>query len=190
MIATINIYLIKVKFLSDMLNIFKLESYNKKVCLKLCHQKQILKECGCVDIDTNVYLNYSNNICYKNIDLSCLNKYEKNGSSEYCHQMCPDNFELTKFDYQISTSKYPSQWFLNTFFDNLFKETNNDYGDLDAEIERDIEEYFSYKDENTVLLKIFFDELSYTKIYRRPTITADSLLGNLGGQLVILFMVY
>lgn len=171
--------------LRDMRDLFRLDYYNQKICLKLCHQKSAYLQCNCVDVTANVYLLYSNNTCNDDLELKCIENFEKNYFSnntfQTCRKFCPENCFSTKYDYKLSFSRYPTEWFLNTFY-GLKPDADPDYipDDNSTEEAEIVDSYFEHKG---VLLNVYFDDLSYTHVTYLPVIVSDSLLGLLGGQL-------
>jgi len=120
------------------------------------------------------YLAYTNSYCSNKTQLKCLDKFENDYGLINCNNECPNNCFTTEYDYKTSTAKYPTNWFIETF-----KNVENiDDSSIDNASVSDI-----YSEGRAILLNIYMDDLRYDHVYDKPSVTADSLLGNLGGQL-------
>ena len=159
-------YLVKrSKTMQIMKNRFNLTAYDQNLCIKMCLQKFIMDNCNCTDFTLPHYLsNHTDMGCNTFSELTCSSTAEadffNSNAIMRCQYDCPDECIISKYNTKLSTSRYPTQWFIDN---------------LNSSIElKDYKRYVS-------LVNIFYDDMLYTKIIQNPLITIDSLIGNLGG---------
>jgi hypothetical protein len=162
-------YLIKKSTtMQQMKNVFKMDKYDQNMCLKMCFQKYIIDKCNCGLLNLPPYFLDDNQLCDDPIEQNCssINDPEFYGSNadDNCFIQCPDNCIQSKYDTQISFSNFPSEWYLNNYYEN-----QNSYN-------------FQFFDTKVALLNIYFNELSYLHVYQTPSLTAESLLATIGGH--------
>jgi amiloride-sensitive sodium channel subunit alpha/amiloride-sensitive sodium channel subunit gamma len=82
------------------------KTYSQQVCFQLCLQKKVTDACNC---SINLYPNLDNHrTCYTWGRIECffrINPLNLDG----CEKLCPLECESVKYDYSISSDKYPDQ---------------------------------------------------------------------------------
>lgn len=154
--------------------VLKMKVYRQKICLRLCLQDYILKNCKCLDGSLpNIYQNQS--ICESLLSLECVVRsrgdYFNSISLSSCSQ-CPLECDSYNFKLTTSSSRYPTRYYRNYL-----------------SIHTDIMDRFPQgtgRDEitkSTVLINVFYDDLSTTYTSETPAVSPVALLGNIGGNL-------
>jgi hypothetical protein len=159
-------YLIKKsEIIQVMKNVLNMTRYDQKLCLKMCLQKFIMENCNCTDFTLPNYLfNQTNTGCRSLNELICSSYSEAEffytNAINQCVQNCPDKCTFTRYNTKISTSKYPSHWFVKSQNISISQEEYNNF---------------------VAVVNIFFDDMLYTRISQAPLVTRETLFGNLGG---------
>ena len=63
--------------------------YEQKTCLKLCYQKEVIKECSCFDIDYKAIFNdtlFNSMPCLKSDEIDCMIKTYNNFEPAKCYE--------------------------------------------------------------------------------------------------------
>lgn len=166
------------KYYKAIFNSLNMTSYSQKVCLKLCLQDYILNKCDCLDPSLpNIYLNrmvFCQNVTtLECADQSRTNYYNNMYESSYC-QGCPPECDSIQFRKTISSSRYPTYYYLNYMMHktNIKEKIDNPEFCNENNITK-----------STVILNIYFDDLENEIIEEMPALTFDTLISNIGGNL-------
>ena len=147
-----------------------LTKYVQNYCVRLCFQKHMIDKCGCQSFDLpSFYLNRSNNSCFTNQQLNCLNQvdltYFNSNADDSCFIQCPTQCTQIKYDVKISTTKTPSEWYVETFYGQINKS-----------------KVYEMFEKGIAILRIHIDEMSYTHSYQVPDFPYQQLLATIGGS--------
>ena len=170
--------------------------YNQEFCRQLFYQRLLVSKCNCYDnrfvlmFDTNEFNNNNNNAnkiyscnqlllpnaCYKKLRSDFLtNKLD-------CRSECPTGCQSINYKPLLHYSEYPSDFYKQILVRNehlvgkLFasdrdnkKEELNDINEIDFR-------------SSLLMVDVYFESDSYTKITEVPETNFSQLLANLGGQ--------
>ncbi|XP_071493525.1 epithelial sodium channel subunit gamma-like [Diadema antillarum] len=129
--------------------------FSKRSCLKVCLEREMLKQCNCVtDILVNGTMCSSTNIT----DLCAI---------VVSYTLMSENI----YNARISTARWPSERYEEHLYTRLKAE--NGPG-----------KFSSFKDQaskNLVRVKIYYEELNFERVVETPLNTVASLFGNIGG---------
>jgi len=119
--------------------------------------------------------------CYEDADLICYQQqhinYTSNNQDTFCYSMCPLECNEIIVNTKNSYATYPSLWYAslllnNSAFINMVQQTapanlTIDYGFVAA---------------NTLLLNVFYNQMSYLCSQESPAMTIDALVATFGGN--------
>ncbi len=138
-------------------SIFNVTDYDQEFCTHLCHQDKLIKKCNCSSLaittlnGTRYCENDDEKECEKNFDAL----FTSSNPEDFCENVCRPQCESQMFDYSTSSSKFPTQDYINS---NPTKKPMLRF-------------ILNYKD-NT-----------YTQVSENPTFTFEMLLAEVGGQI-------
>ena len=99
----------KNKYTQKILNHFadlNVTSYNQALCLKLCYQDKLIKQCGCCDINTLSIQNST--YCVNSAEVECMNQFYSDlvpsKINGVCESTCPRQCEILEYNLDISQS--------------------------------------------------------------------------------------
>ncbi len=149
-----------------MKNTLKIEIYDQNLCIKLCLQTYINQKCNCSDFSL---ISYSASLsgCYLDDQVDCSSKaqiefFNSHGITN-CQSDCPSKCNIYKYNTKISTSKYPTSWFIKNLFTSII-----------------LDDYT----QNVAMINLYYNDMITTQIAQTPHMTTEMLCGNVGGQLV------
>ncbi|RNA14620.1 DEgenerin Like [Brachionus plicatilis] len=149
-------------------------SYTKKKCFENCLQfKFIIPKCNCSDpqISTTNTIGF----CKTSKQIVCVEEVRKQFDSEdlslTCDKECPVSCDTMQYSYQKSYSDYPTQYYYEIIKkqDNLKNRFENSTFD-------------SFK-QSTLMVNVFYEELSLTFIKETRLINLQDLVASIGGLL-------
>jgi hypothetical protein len=155
--------------------------YRERDCVYLCLQKEIIKKCKCYDV---WYDNFEPQVppCINTTQINCAEQffdelYEK-GKSELCAAMCKSECTSISFEITSSYSDFPMRKYYETLKNDLKLIKN-------FEMEGITRESITYElvKSRLVSFRIYFNELSYTKIKELEKIGSVDLVAGIGGKL-------
>jgi hypothetical protein len=150
---------------------------------------------GCYDLSLPktpvVYDEYIKLACVNESQISCLRSYEiifyKNASLVgKCYNLCPIECTEVQYDLAISSSTFPTEWYAQVLSNNTkFKRVINTYfKEAGVSSINYTDDYAGLK--NTMArVNVFYAGLRYTQMKDSAAMTIDSLLGTMGGNLVL-----
>lgn len=164
-------------------------TYTQSTCLKLCFQMYLYEQCKCYDIRmprspamSSIYMARS---CSSVDEIKCStdrqNKfYQSQQLMGYCLEKCPIECTEVRYDLQVSTSSYPSQWYANLLINDY-----KFYQFVNSGLNESFVNYTNFESISRVLVKLnmFYEDLSYMQIDEVPAMTFETLLSNVGGSL-------
>ena len=153
--------------------------YRQVFCYKLCYQVSVVNNCFCYDAaypNTNI-TNSSVRGCHTETDLTCLasikSSFQQDDIRYHCDNYCPIECLSVSFSTSVHTASYPTDAYLNLLlrqssFISLFPASSNLTTAIPASVAK---------------INVFYNDISYTALIESPTLTPDTLLGNIGGAL-------
>ena len=164
-----------------MMNVLHEKAYRQKYCIKLCYQKAVIDRCSCYDPRyPNIFPRYQRKIiqsCRSSLNIDCLTdvqtEFDEIGVTSKCQQECPIECLVINNKAQVHVTTYPTNYYLN--FLKLQTNLTRKYSNKTTLIE-DIQN-------SVAKINIFYNEISYTALVETPTVTLNTLIGNIGGQL-------
>lgn len=152
-----------------MKNTLKIGTYDQNLCLKLCLQAYINQKCNCSDFSL-ISHSASPAGCHREEQVECSNKAQieffNSKGITYCQTDCPSKCNIYKYNTKISTSKYPTHWFIKNLYTSII-----------------LDDYTQY----VAMINLYYSDMITTEITQTPLITTEMLFGNVGGQLVSIF---
>ncbi|CAF0905049.1 unnamed protein product [Brachionus calyciflorus] len=153
---------------------FNRTKYSQKFCQKICLQKYIYEKCKCMDLSLpplTKQINKNLTGCLET-DFDCRDEAEieffNSNLVDKCNSFCPLECTETIFSTEISSTSFPTEWYLENFIRKIEAQENNS----------------NASDESSMLLvNIFYNDLIYTIIEESPEVTPEFLLGQIGGYL-------
>ena len=155
--------------------------YEQSFCLKVCLQQYIINQCGCYDLTFPMAMPGNLRACYEQIDLTCITNsyltYLNNNQDTFCYAQCPLECNEIQISLSTSYSNYPSLWYgtlmmNNSAFVNMVQQTAPANTTID----------YSFIQQNTLLLNVFYNTMGYTYIEESPAMTIDALIAAFGGN--------
>ena len=147
-------------------------SYTQEYCLDLCRGRETYKYFNIsnkIDSSINAYLKISYlNISSKDLDFFLTNVLIK-VTKEICFKECPLECDSVKYEYTFSSKDFDLQKRLAYFKSNKIS--------VDPSYEES--NYF----ENIFIVRICYDQTSYTRITEIPKTELIDLIANIGGNL-------
>ncbi|RNA16101.1 amiloride-sensitive sodium channel subunit gamma [Brachionus plicatilis] len=157
-------------------------AYRRKTCFEICLQKKlIVPKCKCSDPQIPSY-DLNANLCKSYEELVCIEQirdiFDSQDLSLMCGDHCPISCDTIDYDYLVSYSDYPSEYYYNVIkkqsnVENRFR----NYGDLN----------YSIFKQSTLMLNVFYQELSSTVIKQSPKTSFPNLISKIGGVLGLFF---
>lgn len=153
----------------------KYGGYNRKACIEVCLQnKFIIPRCNCSDPQIKTY-DLEANLCKSYEQMICIDKvrdkFDTDDLSLICSEHCPENCDTIDYEYLISHSDYPSEYYYNLVkMQNNVKEKFNKYGQLN----------YSLFKQSSLMLNVFYQDLSTTVIKESKTTTLPDLISKIG----------
>lgn len=149
--------------------------YNQKYCLKICLQNFMINHCGCYDFSLPSINSSNHRGCFSTNDIECLEEHEiefYNGDEiDGCYKHCPLECNTVMYSTKSTTADYPSEWYFNILMNNSkFNEVYND------------EKTFQKMKQTILMIKVYYDEMFYTKIVEMPELTFEILIAFIGGN--------
>ena len=148
--------------------------YSQTNCISICSQLLFADECNCQTLKIDFKLD-GYQYCKDNQTI-CVNKYMTYGFQQGyfiddCLKKCPLECEKRVFDLTVTSFKYPySDAYPN--FMHIFRQPPINQTD-----------YSERLGTNMVAFSLYFAKLSYTHIEEEPKMSAEVLLGTIGGHL-------
>ena len=138
---------------------------------------EVLKSCGCYDPQYPSFGNSTIMSCRQTVDIVCMGTaetaFEQNDVKTKCAGYCPQECTNVKYSTSVHTASYPTdqytEWLkLQTNFISKF----SNQGNLATQIQHTVAK-----------INVFYNDISYIALTEAATISWDSVLGNVGGQL-------
>ena len=154
--------------------------YDQEFCFTLCYQDKLLSKCGCLDITTPTINGAF--YCANDTEVTCLQEFNSYFTTtdiqSLCH--CPQQCNTIEYDLKLSASTFPTY----TYMYNLATNTDTSLK-LPLYYNQNLSstELMDYAKKGVLKLVINYDNLYYTSYDDSPSITPDTLFGNIGGQL-------
>lgn len=147
--------------------------YEQKLCLLFCLQQFISISCNCYDPMGPENKNYP--VCNESkcIEQAYINFVDK--SSKECFNECPVECESTSYDYRITQSDFPAE-----FYSQILIEFDKMYPWLKRN--------FSSKEnlkKTTLALNVFYNDIGYTIVNEIPSKTFEQFISEIGGLMGI-----
>lgn len=124
--------------------------YNQKYCLQVCQQNYTVSRCGCYDLTLPPLASWP--ACDMSTLASCIyplhDEFYSGEAHLTCFDQCPDECSNVMFNYEISTSDFPTQFYASL----LQKQHSRRFQNL------------SQMKENILAFNVFYDDISYTTI--------------------------
>ncbi|RNA37800.1 amiloride-sensitive sodium channel subunit gamma-like [Brachionus plicatilis] len=150
-------------------------SYTRKKCFEFCLQiKLIIPKCNCSDPQISTS-NIKVGFCKTIKQTLCVEEVRKQFDSEdlslTCDKECPVSCDTMEYSYHQSFSDYPTQY----YYEIIKKQDNlkNKFENLTFD---------SFK-QNTLMVNVFYQELSSTLIKETELIRLQDLAASIGGLL-------
>ena len=142
-------------------------SYTQQECFYLCYQKEVIRNCGCYDLEYPKIDEspYCIDVAKVNCTLRVYLRFKNRQIDGECLSQCPLECDSQKYHLSLSTSSFPDENFYHNF--NRFL---------------NISSYSEFK-EKFLSVSIYYPDLSYTKISESPKISTSSLVSNIGGTM-------
>ena len=146
--------------------VFKNLSYTQHTCVSLCSYRFIEEKCGCIN-ESQYRNNHSNmSICFTDSNRNCSTtfgdlKVKDNFIKENCLPKCPLECTQQKM-LPITTLFYKFPYVSANYYSNIY---------LNDEVN------------NAIEFSVFYESLSYTLIEEEPKMSAEDLIGSIGGHL-------
>ena len=153
--------------------------YRQVDCFDLCSQEQIIKECGCYNLE---YLNLNKIVnmssikpCFNLNEFTCMKVNSYNFIKEDCVKLsCPLECNSVQYDVSYSTLIAPS-------LDSYNSLNDEDKKAWESRHKKNLS-YEAYTS-SIVWLNIFYPHLEYTKITEYPKVERYDLFTQIGGSL-------
>ena len=153
-------------------------AYTQRLCIYQCMQKQLIKECNCID-SNQLSLFQDQEPCASKAQRICFDRFlsnyiSKNNSLRIkCLKLCP--LECNSTEFTVSLSSYA------LIGDSLVDYINEN---------QNLKNYFNNKSINShgakesfINLIVFYESLSYRLLNEYPEMNVVSLLASIGGNL-------
>jgi hypothetical protein len=155
------------------------KSYRQKYCYKLCYQMEVIKACDCYDPQ---YATYGNSTvrrpsCRLTAEVICMETaattFEQNDVKTKCADYCPQECTNVKYSTSVHTASYPTDQYTEWLkLQNNFISKFSNQGNLATQIQHTVAK-----------INVFYNDISYIALTEAATISWDSVIGNVGGQL-------
>jgi hypothetical protein len=159
----------------------KQKSYRQKFCYKLCYQKIIVETCYCYDPRyPNPWLTFNNTnitFCAEPGMRKCLETqklaFQMEKISSNCALDCPPECVKLTYDTSVSTAVYPVDFYLKWLkLQTVLTSKISNKTALEDQIKKSITK-----------ISFFYNDINYIQFTESASLTWDTLLGNIGGQL-------
>jgi hypothetical protein len=161
-------------------------SYTQYICLKMCHQMNLFKTCGCLDItmpkSTALLEYYASNSCASFSQITCMTNFASNlfnDSSKLgvCYEKCPNECSEIRYNLHPSSSSYPTVVYANLLKNNpeFNRFINRYYQDVSVPFFNYSGRYQDLKD-SIAKVNIFYEDLSYTQVDQVPALTYNDII--------------
>jgi hypothetical protein len=159
---------------SGLIREFEKQTYKQTNCFDLCYQKKAFEVCNCTDFIFD--LRNPSKFCFEPNELKCIVDFyfltytKTDFIKKNCVPLCPLECERINVSPIVSSSKYPSDQYLEILRNNklltknVFEKSN-----------------FTHVKNSILKLNIYYQQLSYTLIKESATSTIIDLLANIGG---------
>ena len=153
-------------------------AYAQKTCFAYCEQEATVNSCGCMQLKISYSL-AAYNYCTSANETQCVNRVsELFARGDYvrsqCLSRCPLECAQRLLVPTITSSLYPSSIRYRLYLSNLTS-LKTYFGD-----QIDFKSNMQY---SCVQLLMYYDALAYVQVEEEPKMTAEDLLGILGGHL-------
>ena len=154
--------------------------YREKDCSYICMQKEIIKTCSCYDL---WYENFDASLepCMNKTQTDCANnifdKVYQFGHSEDCLSVCLPECYSVVYETSLTAADYPPR--------NYYEESLKEKPIIKDLFGREQIKNYSFEllKERVISLKIYFNDLYYTKFSEKEKVNLVDLIANIGGTL-------
>ena len=163
------------KLLYDYFREVNVTYYNQNFCYTLCYQDKLINKCSCGDIIAPSLRNSS--FCANESEMNCLNQFNAyftiSDINSICENACPEQCSMINYDFQISTSSFPTFNYLKLL------QSSSSYHKFFPQNVSDLE-LASFGRQGFLKVIVNYDNLYYTSINESPQMDSNSLFGFLG----------
>ena len=159
------------------------QRYRRAYCYKLCYQIAVVNNCSCYDAtypNTNT-TNQNIQACHTGIQLSCrdgvVTWFSTNGFISTCDSYCPVECLAVDYKKSIHSAFYPTSAYLS-----LLKQQSGFLSKYTTATQNSAN-FDSYIGSSISKINIFYNDISFIAYIESPSITWDTLVGNIGGIL-------
>ena len=152
--------------------------YSQRACFSFCQQMLTVEKCGCMQFKI-LYTIDGYDYCMSTNETTCqssVNSMFTTGTyrTDNCLAYCPNECVQRLFKPTISTYTYPTSVSYQTYLKNLSSLASK-YSDQ--------ADYTDHLSQCVVQVLVYYDMLAYIQVEEEPKMTAEDLLGILGGHL-------
>ena len=119
--------------------------------------------------------------CYELTDLDCIDSYLQYinvDEDKNCYAQCPLECTEILIDLKPSYSNYPTEWYSSVLLNN-----SAFIAMVAKTATANFTPYISFLRANTLLLNVYYDQMSYAKTEEAPAMTIDTLIAVFGGNM-------
>ena len=153
------------------------KTYTRKYCRELCFAAELVRKCNCTNI-------FEININYCGDENSCAMNTRDSDKNSNCVQLCPSECDTIFYSLSLSHSDYPNPKYaelLKTLPIIKSKFSTNSPDNERLNFNKSINTDYSELKKSIVSIKVFYDELKYTKVSQIEKMSLEDLVSNLGG---------
>ena len=156
----------------------KQTAYRQKYCYQYCYQQKVINTINCYDPSLlNPFPSKTVKPCSTLSEVSQMtavkSEFQTTGINSQCSSDCPLECSQVMYDSTVSIAYYPTNFYANWLMlqSNVLQKFTNNVTSK------------TLIDDCMLKLNIYYNDLTYTSIKESASMTWDSLLGDVGGQL-------